>query len=94
MVASPFTSHRFYLPKFKRVFTHTDRYLHYMSYHPKHKKIIVAKTLLASFNTRITGKTHKHPTKHTRTTLRLNRFPIRTTFLTPGYSNLLNDQTA
>ena len=63
--------------------THTNRYLHYTTYHPKYQKLTVAKTLLSRINTHITNNTQKHnelQNKHS--TLRLNRFPTRTTFLT------------
>ena len=39
---------------------HTNRYLHYTSHHPKHQKLIVAKTLLNRMNTHITDNTQKH----------------------------------
>ena len=40
--------------------THTNRYFHYTSHHPKYQKLIVAKTLLSRVNTHITDKTQKH----------------------------------
>ena len=39
--------------------THTNRYLHYTSHHPKHQKLTVAKTLLSRVNTHITDNTQK-----------------------------------
>ena len=56
--------------------THTNRYLHYTSHHPKHQKITVAKTLLSRVNRHITDKTQKHSElQNIRNTLRLNGFP-------------------
>ena len=61
--------------------THTYRYLHYTSHHPKHQKLTVAKTLLSRENTHITDKTQKHSElQNIRSTLRLNGFPTRTSF--------------
>ena len=63
--------------------THTNRYLHYTSHHPKHQKLTVAKTLLNRVNTHITDNTQKNSElQNIRSTLRLNGFPTRTTFLT------------
>ena len=63
--------------------THTNRYLHYASHHPKHQKLTVAKTLLSRVNTHITDKTRKHiQLQNIRYTLRHNGFPTRTTYLT------------
>ena len=63
----------------------TNRYLHYTSHHPVHQKLTVAKTLFSRVNTHITGtdNTQKHSElQNIRSTLRLNGFPTRTTFLT------------
>ena len=55
--------------------THTNRYLHYTSHHPKHQKLTVAKTLLSRVNTHITDNTQKHSElQNIRNTLRLNGF--------------------
>ena len=63
--------------------THTNRYLHHTSHHPKHQKLTFAKTLLSRINTHITDNTQKYSElQNIRSTLRLNGFPTRTTFLT------------
>ena len=73
--------------------THTNRYLHYTSHHPKHQKLTVAKTLLSRINTHITDKTQKHSElQNIRNTLRLNGFPTRTTFLTSSQQQSRNTQ--
>ena len=62
---------------------HTNTYLQYTSHHSKHQKLTVAKILLSRVNTHITNKTQKHSElQNVRNTMRLNRFPTRTTFLT------------
>ena len=77
------TTHSFLSTTIYRKPTHTNRYLHYTSHHPKHQKLTVAKILLSRINTHITDKTEKHSElQNIRTTLRLNGFPTRTTFLT------------
>ena len=59
--------------------THTNRYLHYTSYYPKHQKLTVAKTL---FSRVYTHNTQKHSElQKISSTLRLNGFPTKTTFL-------------
>ena len=64
--------------------THTDRYLHYTSHHPKHQKLTVVKTLFNRVNTHISHNKLKHREQlHVRSTLQLNGFPTRTTFLSP-----------
>ena len=73
--------------------THTNRYLHSTSHHPKHQKLTVAKTLLSRVNTHITDKTQKHSElQNIRNTLRLNGFPTRTTFLTSSRQQSHNTQ--
>ena len=72
---------------------HTNRYLHYTSHHPKHQKLTVAKTLLSRVNTHITDNTQKHSElQNIRSTLRLNGFPTRTTFLTSRQPRSQNTQ--
>ena len=64
--------------------THTDRYLHYTSHHPKHQKLTVTKTLLNRVETHIshTDKNQKSgELRNIRSTLQLNGFPTRATFL-------------
>ena len=64
--------------------THTDKYLHYTSHHPKHQKLTVVKTLFNRVNTHISDNKLKHHEQlHIRSTLQLNGFPSRTTFLSP-----------
>ena len=76
-----------------RKITHTNRYLHYTSHHPKHQKLTVAKTLLSRVNTHITDTTQKHSElQNIRSTLRLNGFPTRTTFLTSRQLRSQNTQ--
>ena len=73
--------------------THTNRYLHYTSHHPKYQKLTVAKTLLSRVNTHITDNTQKHSElQNIRSTLRLNGFPTRTTFLTSRQPRSQNTQ--
>ena len=73
--------------------THTNRYLHYKSHHPKHQKLTVAKTLLSRVNTHITDNIQKHSElQNIRRTLRLNGFPTRTTFLTSRQPRSQNTQ--
>ena len=73
--------------------THTNRYLHYTSHHPKHQKLTVAKTLLSRVDTHITDNTQKHSEpQNIRSTLRLNGFPTRTTFLTSRQPRSQNTQ--
>ena len=72
---------------------HTYRYLRYTSYHPKHQKLTVAKTLLSRINTHITDKTQKHSElQNIRNALRLNGFPTRTTFPTSSRQQSHNTQ--
>ena len=64
--------------------THTDRYLHYTSNHPKHQKHTVVQTLFNRVNTHISDNKLKHREQLLiRSTLQLNGFPTRTTFLSP-----------
>ena len=61
-----------------------DRYLHYTSHHPKHQKLTVTKTLLNRVETHIshTDKNQKSgELRNIRSTLQLNGFPTRATFL-------------
>ena len=77
------TMHSFLSAIIYRKPTHTIRYLHYLSHHPRHHKLTVAKTLLSKVNTHITDNTQKHSElQNIRSTLRLNGFSTRTTFLT------------
>ena len=90
MVASPRTA---ISTTIYRKPTHTNRYLHYTSHHPKHQKLTVAKTLLSRVNTHITDTTQKHSElQNIRSTLRLNGFPTRTTFLTSRQLRSQNTQ--
>ena len=74
--------------------THTNRYLHYTSRHPKHQKLTVAKTLLSRVNTHITDNTQKHSElQNIRSTLRLNGFPTRTTFLPDSHALRISNTT-
>ena len=64
--------------------THTDRYLHYTSHHPKHQKLTVAKTLFNRVDTHDSNSDSKHKNseiQNIRSTLQLNGFPTRATFL-------------
>ena len=64
--------------------THTDRYLHYTSHRPKHQKLTVTKTQLNRVETYIslTDKNQKSgELRNIRSTLQLNGFPTRATFL-------------
>ena len=64
--------------------THTDRYLHHTSHHPKHRKLTVTKTLLNRVETHIshTDKNQKSGELwNIRSTPQLNGFPTRATFL-------------
>ena len=86
------TTHSFLSTTVYRKPTHTNRYVHNTSHHPKHK-LTVAKTLLNRVNTHIKDKTQKHcELQNTRNTLRLNGFPTRTTFLTAGQQQSHNTQ--
>ena len=86
-------THSFLSTTIYRKPTHTNRYLHYTSHHPKHQKLTVAKTLLSRVNTHITDKTQKHSElQNIRNTLRLNGFPTRTTFLTSSRQQSHNTQ--
>jgi len=63
--------------------THTDRYHHFTSHHPKHQKPTVAKTLLKIVDTHITNENYKHSElQNIRSTLQNNGFqpelPFRT----------------
>ena len=63
--------------------THTDRYLHYTSHHPKHQKLTVTKTLLNRVETHIshTDKNQKSgELRNIRSTLQIIEFPIRAIF--------------
>ena len=72
---------------------HINRYLHCTSHHAKHQKLTVAKTLLNRVNTHITDNTQKHSElQNIRSTLRLNGFPTRTTFLTSRQPRSQNTQ--
>ena len=72
---------------------HTNRYLHYTSHHPEHQKLTVAKTLLSKVTTDITDNKQKHSElQNIRSTLRLNGFPTRTTFLTSRQPRSQNRQ--
>ena len=87
------TTHSFLSTSIYRKPTHTNRYLHYTSHHPKHQKLTVAKTLFSRVNTHITDKTQKHSElQNIRNTLRLNGFPTRTTFLTSSRQQSHNTQ--
>ena len=60
---------------------HTYRYLYSTSHHPKHQTLTVAKPLLSRIN--ITDNTQKHSElQNICSTLYLNGFSTRTTFLT------------
>ena len=62
---------------------HTNGYVYYTSHHPKHQKLTVDKTLLSRVNIHITDNTQKHSElQNICSTLQLNGFPTRTTFLT------------
>ena len=64
--------------------THTDRYLHYTSHHPKHQKLTVTKTLLNRVETHISHTDENQKSgelRNIRSTLQLNGFPTRATFL-------------
>ena len=64
--------------------THTDRYLYHTSYHPKHQKLTMTKTLFNRVETHIshTDKNQKNgELRNIRSTLQLNEFPTRATFL-------------
>ena len=50
----------FYLPQFTENLHTPTEYTYYMSHHPKHQKLTVAKTLLSRVSTHITDKTQKH----------------------------------
>ena len=77
------TTHSLLSTTIYRKRTHTNRYLHYTSHHPKHQKLTVAKTLFNRVNTHITDNTQKHSElQNIRSTLRLSGFSTRTTFLT------------
>ena len=87
------TTHNLLFTTIYRKPTHTNRYLHYTSRHPKHQKLTVAKTLLSRVNTHITDKTQKHgELQNICNTLRLNGFPTRTTFLTSRRQQSHNTQ--
>ena len=65
-----------------RKLTYINRYLHYTSHHSKHQKLTTAKALFCRVNTHITDRTQKHSELQSkRSTLRINGFPTRTTFL-------------
>ena len=52
--------------------------------HPKHQKLTVVKTLFNRVNTHISDKKLKHREQlYIHSTLRLNGFPAKTTFLSP-----------
>ena len=56
--------------------THTDRYLHFDSHHPKHQKLAVARTLYNRSVTHIANPTERQRyNKEVRHTLLLNGFP-------------------
>ena len=64
--------------------THTDRYLHCTSHHPKHQRLIVTKTLLNRVETHISHTDENQKSgelRNVRSTLQLNGFPTRATFL-------------
>ena len=64
--------------------THTDRYLHYTSHHPKHQKLTVVKTLFNRVNTHISDNKLKHREQlHIHSALQLNGFPARITCFSP-----------
>ena len=64
-----------------------------MSHHPKHQKLTVAKTPFSKVKTHITDNTQKHSElQNIHSTLRLNGFPTRTTFLTCGQPLSQNTQ--
>ena len=87
------TTHSLLSTTIYRKSTHTNRYRHYTSHHPKHQKLTVAKTLLNRVNTHITDNTQKHSElQNIRSTLRLNGFPTRTTFLTSRQPRSQNTQ--
>ena len=68
--------------------THTDRYLHYTSHHPKHQKLTVTKTLLNRVETHISHTDENQKSgelRNIRSTLQLNGFPTRATFLSRKY---------
>ena len=91
MVVSPRKA--FYLPQFiENPHTLTDIFT---TRHitPKHQKLTVAKTLLSRVNTHITDNTQKHSElQNISSTLRLNGFPTRTTFLTSRQPRSQNTQ--
>ena len=63
-----------------------------MSHH-RNQKLTVAKTLLSTVNTHITDNTQKHSElQNIRSTLRLNGFPTRATFLTSRQPRSTNTQ--
>ena len=64
--------------------THTNKYLHYTSHHPKHQKLTVVKTLFNRVYTHISDNKLKHREQpNIRSTLQLSGFPTTTTFLSP-----------
>ena len=61
--------------------THTDRYLHFDSHHPKHQKLAVAKTLHDRAKTHNTNPVNaQQETTNVRSVLQLNGFPLRLSF--------------
>ena len=87
------TTHSFLSITIYRKPTHTNRYLHYTSHHPKHQKLTVAKTLLRRVNTHITDNTQEHSElQNIRSTLRQNGFLTRAFFLTSRQPRSQNTQ--
>ena len=88
-----FTTHSLLFTTIYRKPTHTNRYLHYTSHHPKHQKLTVAKTLLSRVNTHITDNTQKlSELQNIPSNLLLNGFPTRTIFLTSRQPRSQNTQ--
>ena len=68
--------------------THTDRYLHFNSHHPKHQKLTVAKTFYNRIDTHISDNSERlQHSKDIKNTLLLNGFPRKYARLQPPRDN-------